>query len=336
MAGKTGQFNVYVDGQAGTTGLQIIQRLSGHPNVCLLTIPEEDRKNEEARRHYINRADVVFLCLPDDAAVEAVTLIEPGNDRTKIIDASTAHRVHPDWVYGLPELSAARREAVRGASRVANPGCHATAFLLPISPLVERGLVPADYPVACHSVTGYTGGGKPMIAEYEHTRRAELYPDYDAPREYALGQTHKHLPEMFRYSGLAYAPAFSPIVADFPRGLAVFTPLAVRLLNAPGKAVSPQALWEALAERYSGSLMVRVMPYDGGAACDGKGYVDAMACNDTDRAEIFVLGNDERVTLACRLDNLGKGAGGAAIQNMNLMMGLPEDAGLVVSKADDR
>ncbi|MCL1804879.1 MAG: N-acetyl-gamma-glutamyl-phosphate reductase [Clostridiales bacterium] len=329
MASKTGQFNVYVDGQAGTTGLQIIQRLAGHPNVCLLTIPEEDRKDGEARRQYINKADVVFLCLPDDAAAEAVALIEAGNDRTKIIDASTAHRVHPGWVYGLPELSASRREAIAGAARVANTGCHAAAFLLPVSPLVGKGLIPGDYPISCHSITGYTGGGKPMIGEYEDPRRAELYPDYDAPREYALGQAHKHLPEMHRYSGLAYPPAFSPIVADFPRGLAVYTPLAARLLSDSGKAVSPQRLWEALAEHYNDSLMVRVMPYEGGGACEGKSYVNAMGCNDTDRAEIFVLGNEERITLACRLDNLGKGAGGAAIQNMNLMMGLPEDTGLV-------
>jgi N-acetyl-gamma-glutamyl-phosphate reductase len=213
---------------------------------------------------------------------------------------------------------------------VANPGCHATACLLSVSPLVKAGLIPAGYPVACHSITGYTGGGKPMIGEYEDPRRAELYPDYDAPREYALGQAHKHLPEMHKYSGLEFAPAFSPIVADFPKGLAVFTPLAARMLGGNGKKASPLALWESLAEHYQGSRMVKVMPYEGGADSDGKGYLNAMACNGTDRAEIFVLGNDERIVLACRLDNLGKGAGGAAIQNMNLMMGLPEDTALVV------
>jgi N-acetyl-gamma-glutamyl-phosphate reductase len=327
------KFNVYIDGQAGTTGLQIIERLSGYPGVNLTSIPEDDRKNTEARLRYINEADIVFLCLPDKAAEEAVTLIEPGNMRTKIIDASTAHRTRPDWVYGLPELSIERREAIQAAARGANPGCHATAFLLSVSPLVGAGLIPADYPVACHSITGYTGGGKPMIAEYEDPARGELYPDYDAPREYALGQAHKHLPEMHLYSGLDHAPAFSPIVADFPRGLAVFTPLAARLLGdagGTGKKTTPQSVWEALAAHYEGCTAVKVMPYGDGGDCDGKSYLNAMACNGADRAEIFVLGNDERIILACRLDNLGKGACGAAIQNMNLMLGLPEDTALTL------
>ena len=326
----TEKIDVYVDGQAGTTGLQIIQRLSGHPDVRLAIIPENERKDEAVRRRYINDAAVVFLCLPDPAAEEAVTLIEPDNKRTRVIDASTAHRTRTDWVYGLPELSGERREAIKSARRVANPGCHATAFLLSVSPLVKAGLIPADYPIACHSITGYTGGGKPMIAEYEDQRRGELYPDYDAPREYALGQAHKHLPEMHLYSGLTFAPAFSPIVADFPRGLAVFTPLAARLLSAAGKKTTPGMLWETLAAHYEGSPLVNVLPYEGGASCDGKSYLNAMACNDTDRAELFVLGNDENIILACRLDNLGKGAGGAAIQNMNIMTGLPEATALAL------
>ncbi|MCL2121828.1 MAG: N-acetyl-gamma-glutamyl-phosphate reductase [Clostridiales bacterium] len=325
------QFTVFVDGQAGTTGLQIVQRLAAHPNVRVLTIAEEERKDIAVRKRYINEARVVILCLPDQAAVEAASLVAPDNDSTRLIDASTAHRVHPDWVYGLPELRKDAREEIAAAARVANPGCHATAFLLPVSPLVKAGVIPAEYPIACHSITGYTGGGKPMINEYEDPERKTRYPDYDAPREYALGQAHKHLPEMFRYSGLAYPPAFSPIVADIPRGLAVFTPLEARLLhnkNAGGK-VSPERLREMLAIHYEGSAMVRVMPFEGGETCDGKAYLNLMACNDTDRAEIFVLGNDERILLACRLDNLGKGAGGAAIQNMNIMMGLPEDTALI-------
>ncbi|MDR0469242.1 MAG: N-acetyl-gamma-glutamyl-phosphate reductase [Peptococcaceae bacterium] len=323
------KIDVFVDGQSGTTGLQILQRLTKHPFVRVMKIPEQDRKDEEARRKLINEADIVILCLPDPAAVEAVALVAPDNHKTKIIDASTAHRVHPDWVYGLPELSGHMKEAITGATRVANPGCHATAFLLSVSPLVKAGFIPGDYPVSCHSITGYTGGGKPMINEYEGPDQKVLYPDYDAPREYALGQAHKHLPEMYRYSGLAYPPAFSPIVSNFPRGLAVFTPLAGRLLNRSDKKVSPQTLRDCLAAHYERSQMVRVMPYSGGDKCDGKGYVNVMACNDTDRAEIFILGSDERITLVCRLDNLGKGAGGAAIQNMNLMMGLPEDMGLI-------
>lgn len=331
----TESINVYVDGQEGTTGLQILQRLASHPHVRVLRIPGDDRKDTGVRAEYINKADVVILCLPDQAAVEAVSLVEEGNLSTKVIDASTAHRVHPGWAYGVPELSPGFRGAITGSGRVANAGCHATAFLLPVSPLVRAGLIPADYPVACHSITGYTGGGKPMIGEYEDPRRGERYPDYDAPREYALGQAHKHLPEMFRYSGLAYPPSFSPIVAGFPRGLAVFTPLESRLLKgagAGGKA-HPEELWEALAVHYEGSPVVRVMPYGGGADCDGKSYLNVKACNDTDRAEIFVLGNRERIILACRLDNLGKGAGGAAIQNMNIMMGLPEGTGLCLARA---
>ena len=216
---NTETFTVYVDGQAGTTGLQILERLSVHPNVRILQIPEEDRKDTEARRRYINDARIVILCLPDPAAEEAVTLIDPDNHTTGIIDASTAHRVHKGWVYGLPELSAEVREGIARSARVANPGCHATAFLLPLSPLVGAGIVPADYPVSCHSITGYTGGGKQMIEEYEGPDRKTLYADYDAPRGYGLGQAHKHLPEMFAYSGLRHPPSFSPIVADFPAGL---------------------------------------------------------------------------------------------------------------------
>ena len=322
--------DVFIDGQEGTTGLQIVQRLEAHPFVRVQRIPDEARKDEAARRQYINRAGFVFLCLPDPAAVEAASLVAPDNRDTRIVDASTAHRVHPDWVYGLPELSAGGREAIADAKRVANPGCHATAFLLSVRPLVEAGWIPVDYPVSCHSITGYSGGGKAMIREYEDPARATLYPDYDAPREYALGQAHKHLPEMFAHSSLAYPPAFSPIVADYPRGLAVYIPLEARLLKNPGGKVSPELVWETLASYYDGCQMVTVKPYEDGILCDGKAYVDAMACNGTDRAELFVLGNRERMTIVCRLDNLGKGAAGAAIQNMNLMMGFPEATGLIV------
>jgi N-acetyl-gamma-glutamyl-phosphate reductase len=324
----TKKIKVYVDGQAGTTGLQIHERLAHHPFVRVLRIPAEDRRDERLRRELINEAHIVFLCLPDEAAIEAAALVNPDNRVTRLIDASTAHRVHPHWTYGLPELSAAAKAAIAAARRVANPGCHATAFLLSVRPLTEAGILPSDYPVSCHSITGYTGGGKAMIAEYEDPQRQEHYPDHDAPREYALGQRHKHLPEMWRYSGLAFAPAFSPIVAAFPRGLAVFTHLETRLINASGGKARPLLVWEALAKHYESCQMVKVMPY-GEAGIQTAGYLNVKACNDTDRAEIFVLGNEERITLACRLDNLGKGAGGAAIQNMNIMLGLPEDTGLV-------
>ena len=326
------KYEVYVDGQAGTTGLQILDRLSAHPNVNVTLIPEEERRDEDERKRYLNKADVVFLCLPDQAAEEAVTLLDADNTKTRIIDASTAHRVHEHWVYGLPELSSDRWDAITLSTRVANPGCHATAFLLCVMPLVKAGIIPADYPLSCHSITGYSGGGKAMIAEYEDADRSRLYPDYDAPREYGLGQIHKHLPEMHTYSGLAYPPGFSPIVADFPRGLAVFVPLAARLLRSPDShAITPRAIVEYLTQYYAGSPIVSVMPYEGGDTCDGKAHVNAMACNGTDKAEIIVLGNGERITLVCRLDNLGKGAGGAAIQNMNIMLGLPQETGLVLS-----
>jgi len=324
------KIDVFVDGQEGTTGLLILQRLEAHPYVRIRRIPEVSRKDEATRKQYINQANLVFLCLPDPAAVQAAAMLAPDNRDTRIVDASTAHRVHPDWVYGLPELSASHREAITGAKRVANPGCHATAFLLSVSPLVEAGLIPVDYPVSCHSITGYTGGGKAMIREYEDPARASLYPDYDAPRAYALGQAHKHLPEMFTHSGLLYPPAFMPIVADFPRGLATYTPLEARLLKSTGGKVAPELVWETLASYYADCRTVNVGPYGDGTLCDGKTYVNAMACNGTDRAELFVLGNRERITVVCRLDNLGKGACGAAIQNMNLMMGFPEGAGLVV------
>jgi N-acetyl-gamma-glutamyl-phosphate reductase len=322
------RIKVYVDGQAGTTGLQIQERLSNHPFVEILRIAEKDRRDEERRRERINEAHIVFLCLPEEAAIRAAALVAPDNRVTRLIDASTAHRVQPHWVYGLPELSSETREAIAAAARVANPGCHATAFLLSVSPLTAAGILPRDYPVSCHSITGYTGGGKSMIAEYEDPQRQERYPDYDAPREYALGQNHKHLPEMWKYSGLAFAPAFSPIVGNFPRGLAVFTHLETRLLNVPQGKAGPRLVWETLAKHYEGCRMVKVMPHEDGGL-EGTGYLNVKACNDTDRAEIFVLGKAERITLACRLDNLGKGASGAAIQNMNIMMGLPEDTALV-------
>ncbi|MDR1193683.1 MAG: N-acetyl-gamma-glutamyl-phosphate reductase [Peptococcaceae bacterium] len=329
MAAK---FTVYVDGQSGTTGLRIFERLAGHPYVEVSRIPAEKRRDIQARREYINEAAAVFLCLPDQAAKEAVTLLRPDNDHTKIIDASTAHRVAPGWVYGMPELSDGARERIAAARLVANPGCHATAFLLPLAPLVAAGIVPRDYPISCHSITGYTGGGKGMIEEYEAPDRPAARPDYDAPRQYALSQEHKHLPEMHKYSGLSRPPIFSPIVADFPRGLAMFTPLFPALLrrpDRPGGKVGPELIQEVLSERYENCPFVKVLPWEKND-CLAKGYVNVMACDDTDRAEILLLGNGERIILVCRLDNLGKGAGGAAIQNMNLMLGLPEDAGLVV------
>lgn len=322
------KIKVYVEGQAGTTGLQIHQRLADHPFVEVLIIDEALRKNEQARRELINAADVVFLCLPDVAAIEAAAMVAPDNRHTKIIDASTAHRVNPAWAYGLPEIKASQKQLILESQRTAVPGCHATAFILPLYPLVQAGIVPRDYPVTSHSITGYSGGGKQMIAEYTAEARQALYPDYDAPRQYALGLQHKHLPEMEKITGLAFPPAFSPIVGDFPRGLAVFTKLETRLLNKlENKAVTPQALHEYLTDYYQNQLFVKVMPFDPDLCLESP-FFNVKACNETNRAEIFVFGNEQRMMLACRLDNLGKGASGAAIQNMNLMFGFPEDAGL--------
>ncbi len=312
---------VFVDGQEGTTGLQIRERLVAHGGVRLLEIEPERRKDAERRRELINEADAVFLCLPDAAAREAVALVEPSNTRTRIIDASTAHRVADGWTYGLPELSPEQRRAIRGARRVAVTGCHAAGFILALAPLVASGLVPRDYPVACHSLTGYSGGGKKMIADYEAARDSHAL---DAARMYALGLVHKHLPEMRAYTGLAHAPVFVPIVDDFYKGMAVSVPLHVRLC-APG--TTRARIHEALVEHYRGERFVRVMPLDAESNTDG-GFFDALAANDTNRNDVFVFGNDERVLVVSRLDNLGKGASGAAVQCMNLMLGFDEDSAL--------
>jgi N-acetyl-gamma-glutamyl-phosphate reductase len=289
--------------------------------VRLLEIEPERRKDAERRRELINEADAVFLCLPDAAAREAVALVDPSNTRTRIIDASTAHRVADGWTYGLPELSPEQRRAIRGARRVAVTGCHAAGFILALAPLVAAGLVPRDYPVACHSLTGYSGGGKKMIADYEAARDSRAL---DAARMYALGLVHKHLPEMRAYTGLAHAPVFVPIVDNFYKGMAVSVPLHLRLC-APG--TTRARIHEALVEHYRGERFVQVMPLDAESNTDG-GFFDALAANDTNRNDVFVFGNDERVLVVSRLDNLGKGASGAAVQCMNLMLGFDEGAAL--------
>ena len=312
---------VFVDGQEGTTGLQIRERLVAHGGVRLLEIEPERRKDAERRRELINEADAVFLCLPDAAAREAVALVDPSNTRTRIIDASTAHRVADGWTYGLPELSPEQRRAIRGARRVAVTGCHAAGFILALAPLVAAGLVPRDYPVACHSLTGYSGGGKKMIADYEAARDSRAL---DAARMYALGLVHKHLPEMRAYTGLAHAPVFVPIVDNFYKGMAVSVPLHLRLC-APG--TTRARIHEALVEHYRGERFVQVMPLDAESNTDG-GFFDALAANDTNRNDVFVFGNDERVLVVARLDNLGKGASGAAVQCMNLMLGFDEGTAL--------
>jgi N-acetyl-gamma-glutamyl-phosphate reductase len=307
---------VFVDGQEGTTGLQIRERLLDHGGVTLLEIDPARRKDVAERQRLLNEADIAFLCLPDAAAKESAALVT--NSRTRLIDASTAHRTDPAWVYGLPELNKAQRAKIRDAGRVANVGCHAVGFILLMHPLVATGVVGKDYPVACHSLTGYSGGGKKMIADYEAPGRPRF--PLGAPRHYALGMSHKHLPEMQKYGGLGFAPSFNPIVCDFYKGMAVVVPLARRLL--PKKPML-QEVHGVLAEYYAGERFVKVMPFNDGANLDD-GAFDTLGSNDTNRNDIFVFGNDENMVLVSRLDNLGKGASGNAVQNMNLMLGLDE------------
>lgn len=310
---------VFVDGQEGTTGLRIHEVLATRDDIELLRIDADRRKDSAERARLLNAADVAFLCLPDAAAREAASLVT--NPRTCLIDASTAHRTQPGWVYGLPELAAGQREQLRASKRIANPGCHASAFVLLLRPLVDAGIVPAQHPVTATSITGYSGGGKKMIEQYE----AGGDPRLTSPRPYGLKLAHKHVPEMTTHTGLAVKPAFMPIVGNFYKGLSVHVPLHLAQLK-PG--TSGQAVHAAFAARYAGERFVRVMPLSDPATLED-GYFNVQACNDTNRVEIFVFASDAQVLLIARLDNLGKGASGAAVQCMNVHLGVDEGAGLV-------
>lgn len=312
---------VFVDGQVGTTGLKIQEHLEQRTDLTLLAIDDSLRKDAKERARLINEADYVFLCLPDDAAKESVGLVQSGNTRTKIIDASTAHRTHPEWAYGIPELSHQHRAAIQSSRRVAVPGCHASGFTMIVYPLVARGLMGRDYPVTCQSLTGYSGGGKQMIATWEDpAARARTR----AARPYALSMSHKHLPEMQAVCGLTAAPIFQPVVFDYFNGMIVSIPVLSRLLSRPTSAA---ALREVYAEHYAGSRFVEVMPYDAQPSID-EGYLDPTACNGTNRVQLFVFGGEQRAMVCARLDNLGKGASGAAVQCLNLMLGVDEGLGL--------
>ena len=308
---------VFVDGQEGTTGLQINEYLARRTDVEVLRIDPDKRKDVAERKRLINASDVTFLCLPDDAAREAVALVD--NPNTCIIDASTAHRVDPAWVFGLPELDKGQRARIRTSKRIANPGCHATAFILALRLLVADGLLPAGTQIAANSITGYSGGGKKMIESYRSPQRI------DAPLPYALGLTHKHLPEMCAYTGLTAAPIFQPIVGPFYKGLAVTAYLHPQQLS---RGVSPDDVRQILADYYAGEAFIRVAPVNLEANTDG-GFFNVEANNDTNRVDLFVFGNAERMLLVARLDNLGKGASGAAVQSMNVHLGIDESAGLV-------
>lgn len=307
---------VYIDGQEGTTGLKILERFKNRNDIELLKIEEDKRKDADERKKLINSSDFTFLCLPDAAAREAVAM---AGDKVRIIDASTAHRTNPDWAYGFPELGADFRNKIANSARTAVPGCYASGFISMVYPLVKLGIMPADYPVTCHAVSGYSGAGKKAIAVYEGENRPA---EFDSPRQYALTQQHKHLPEMQKICGLSYAPAFNPLVCDYFSGMVVSLPIFTRLLT---KKYTPDDVRKALAEFYKDSYFVRVMP-------DGEpedGFIGANNISGTNNMQIFVNGNNERLILCSRLDNLGKGASGAAVQCLNIMMGIDEKTGLI-------
>ncbi len=308
-------YNIFIDGSAGTTGLKIVDRLSKRKDINLIKLPEEKRKDLLSRKEAINSADIVFLCLPDDASKEAVTLIE--SDKVKVIDTSTAHRTLENWAYGFAELDG-RRDKIEKGKLIANPGCHASGFIALIDPLVKNGLISNELALSCFSLTGYTGGGKKMIAEYESDNMPELY---KAPRQYGLTQSHKHLPEMSKICGLKNLPLFCPIVAPFPTGMEVTVPILAKDVKGGADAIK-----EVYAKQYSG----KVVRFN--ACADENGFLSAGAFSGRDDMEISVYGNDDRILLVSRFDNLGKGASGAAIQNMNIMLGVDETTGLEIEK----
>lgn len=311
---------IFIDGQEGTTGLRILDRFAGRNDVELLQIDPEKRKDAAERKKLINSSDFTFLCLPDAAAREAVSLVE--NDNVRIIDASTAHRTHPDWAYGFPELSAQHRENIRHSKRVAVPGCYASGFASLVYPLVQNGMIPAEYPVQCFAVSGYSGGGKKMIAEINDPNCPE---EAKSPRFYGLANTHKHLPEMQKVSGLAGKPMFTPIVDDFFNGMVVSVPLQSVIA---GKKLVPEEIHAMFAKHYANQNFVKVMPLM--SAEEMSGYkLSSNDLRDTNQMEIFVFGSEDQVLVCSRLDNLGKGASGAAVQCLNIMMGVEETIGLL-------
>ncbi len=311
-------YQIFVDGQEGTTGLRIHEMLARRSDVEVLRIDPDRRKDAAERARLLNAADVAFLCLPDAAAREAAALVS--NPATCLIDASTAHRTAPGWAFGLPELVPGQRERIRRSKRIANPGCHASAFILLLRPLVDAGLVAPSLPVSATSITGYSGGGKSMIARYEAGGDTSL----QSPRPYALGLAHKHVPEMMTHGGLTVRPVFLPMVANFYKGLAVTVPLQLSQLAA---GTDGGALHAALAAHYAGERFVRVMPLSDPDTLEA-GFFDVQANNDSNQVDLFVFANGGQAMLLARLDNLGKGASGAAVQCMNLHLGLDEGLGL--------
>ncbi len=311
------KYNIFIDGSQGTTGLKIQERFVGREDVNLLTLAESQRKDPIFRKKILNEADYVFLCLPDEAAQEAVSMVE--NPSVKIIDASTAHRTLDDWAYGFPELSPKHLEKIQNSHRVAVPGCYASGFLSLVYPLVAQKILPADYPLTCFGLSGYSGGGKGTIAQYQGKKREK---ELSSPRIYALPLAHKHLPEMEKIGGLTQKPLFTPIIDDYYAGMLVNIPLPQ---GATGQ--SAKEIQKFFAEYYQNQPMIKVMPLLGEGVLEG-GFLPANALENQDGLEIFVCGNEEQSLLTARLDNLGKGASGAAVQCMNLMMGIEAKTGL--------
>ena len=308
---------VYIDGQEGTTGLQIYERLGGRDDIELLLIEPDKRKDLTERKKLLNAAGLCFLCLPDAAALVVVGLIE--NEKTKVNDESTAHRTAEGWTYGFPELLDSQRQRVRFAKRVANPGCHATGFLVSAAPLTAMGVLPKEAAITCFSLTGYSGGGKKMIADYEIGEKVKgLY----SPRIYGTNLRHKHLPEMKAYAGLTQPPVFCPVVDDYYKGMATTLMLPVSLLSGHPTA---EDVCEMLERYYEGEALVKVLPYQKKSA-----FLCANAMAGKDSLELIVSGHEEQIIITARFDNLGKGASGAAVQNMNLMLGFPETTGLAL------
>ena len=306
---------IFIDGSAGTTGLRIHERLSSRKDLTVLTLPDDKRKDPQARKEMLNSVDVAFLCLPDDASREAVAMME--NPLVTVIDASTAHRTLDSWAYGFPELSASFQEKIKQSNRIAVPGCHASGFIALIYPLIANGILPKDVDLTAHSLTGYSGGGKKMIESYEEENREFLL---GSPRQYGLGQTHKHLPEMVKTAGLKNAPAFSPIVGDFYSGMQVTVPIFSKWLTFG----SVKDIKEIYANLYTGEI-VKYVPN-----ADESGFLSSTRLAGKDSMQIEVYGNDERILLVARYDNLGKGASGAAIECMNIKLGLAPETGLVL------
>lgn len=313
---------IFIDGKEGTTGLKIFERFSGRNDIELLQIDDEKRKNPEERAKMINASDFTFLCLPDAAAIESAELCT--NPNTVIIDASTAHRTNPKWAYGFPELDKSFREKICTSNRIAVPGCYASGFVALAYPLVKYGILPRDYPVVVHAVSGYSGAGKKAIALYENPQRN---PELDSPRLYALTQMHKHLPEMQKISGLAFEPVFNPYVCDYYEGMTVTVGLHSRLL---AKKVTAHDVWEQMSEHYESqnSQFVKVAGFMGEGTLTEQ-FIAANTLAGTNNMQIFVYGNDERIMLTSRFDNLGKGASGAAVQCLNIRMGIDETTSLL-------